>query len=584
MDDNNSFLSNYNNDANNDADAKITIRDADIGYKYEQKSDFKKPAKPGRNASAGKQSKLLIPIIVGSIIVVGVVLVLILLLNQGVEVLDFNDWALTDVQLWAGENGVMLQTEDAYNDEYETGHVIAQDPPPGTKIKKGAFVKLTVSLGHDLSVLLPLPDILSMTMDDVEAWAEQNFMTKVRITTEFSNTVASGHVIRFEINDDTVTGDEVYRDTPIYVIVSKGAEDDTAVSVTVPDFKTMALGESYVFASENGITLNVQEEYDDYVPMGSIISQSVKADETISKGDTVTLVISKGKKIIVPKFSGYSVEKATAKAAELGITVTIRQRYSSASAGAFLSQSLDADSIYQPGDILELCYSLGNKIVLASYVGQPRDAIESWANDLNEQGARITIKVTETKSNAAAGTIIFQDPVSTVIAPKSTVNITVSLGKVVYVPDFIDDGGTYNTAVTREKAIALCEEAGIIPVFVEENKSGRLPGEVWSQSIAAGTEAAEGSSITLKYTPTTQVTVPGFVGMDKSTANGHANKFEITYVVSENYVVGQEGKVQEQSLLAGTTVVSGTAITLTICPDEPIIPSSVPPEDTTSED
>ena len=54
-----------------------------------------------------------------------------------------------------------------------------------------------VSLGHDLSVTLPLPDLMSMTKEEIEAWAE-NFMAKVRITAEHSLDVPVGRVIRYE--------------------------------------------------------------------------------------------------------------------------------------------------------------------------------------------------------------------------------------------------------------------------------------------------------------------------------------------------------------------------------------------------
>ena len=49
-----------------------------------------------------------------------------------------------------------------------------------------------------------------------------------------------------------------------------------SIQVEVPDFRTMTLGDSYAFANENGVVLNVVEQYDDYVPKGSIISQSEK--------------------------------------------------------------------------------------------------------------------------------------------------------------------------------------------------------------------------------------------------------------------------------------------------------------------
>lgn len=584
MNGNNDFLSGYNsgkngsskNGGSKNGDAKkdnIQVKSATLpSMKYEEKSGFVKPKKkaaPSSSAPRGKRPNNMVLIIggVAAIAVIAVVL-LIALGGGGVEVKNFEGWAYSDVQLWANENNIKLQPEQEYNDAFDEGKVISQGVAAGEKIKKGEFLPIKVSKGHDMSITLELPDLSNMTKDEVEAWAAQNFMSKVRITTEYSDTVPMGKVIRYEVNDNTVVG-EVRRDTPVYVIVSKGKEDEAAIDITVPDFKTKTISECFVFAAENGINLIIEEQYDDYVPKGSIISQSVKPEEKVKKGTEITVVLSKGKKIIVPDFSGYSKEKAQAVALELGVQISIKEKYSGSSEGRFLSQNIAAGSVLEDGDFLELVYSMGNKIVVASYVGQTRDAIESWAKELNKFDARITIKATYTQSNQPAGTIIHQDIANKVVGRSTTIRITVSEGSVVFVPDFVAEAGLpYGEVITREDALKMCEEVGIIPIFIESASTGRLPGEVWSQSVAAGEEAYQGSTITLKYTPSAQTQVPDFKGMTKQEIldAGHNMKLHITFVTAEEAVAGFEGKVYEQSVAAGTTVATGTKITLTISP------------------
>lgn len=575
MDNNNNFLSSYNkkNDSQKEKlDKKIPVKTMTVStQKYEEKSGFKKPQKQdGRlRITTKSKTKIIVPIVIGVVVILGIIIGGIALLNGGIEVKDFTDWTVNDIQFWARDNGVILQVEEVYNDEFDANKVISQDAAEGTKVKKGDFIKVTVSLGHDLSVLLPLPDLMSMTKVEVEAWADENYMTKVRITTEYNNEVVSGKVIRYEINDNTVVS-EVKRDTPVYVIVSKGAEDETAILVTVPDFKTMPLSECYVFANDNGIVLNVEEAYDDFVPNGSIIAQSVKVDEKVNKGDEIVLTVSKGKKITIPSFSGYSKDKAMAVAGELGIPVTIKEKYSSSSAGRLISQSIDAGSVLDEGDFLELSYSIGNKIILSSFVGQTRDAIESWAKDLNEQGARISISATYTQSNSAKDTIIQQNVANISIGIKTTINITVSLGKAIFVPDFIAPKGSgYDLAITREKALIMCEALNIVPVFVEESLANRLPGEIWYQSIDAGTEVTEESTITLKFTPANVKTaVPNFINMTKAQvlAGNFYKALDITFEDVEAHVEGYDDTVYEQSIAANTTVVAGSPIILYISP------------------
>jgi beta-lactam-binding protein with PASTA domain len=578
MDDNNRFLNNYKKKTAEQSvepvkEAPAAETAGPPSRRYEEKSGFRPLRTPGGGAPTGrKKLNVLVPIIIAAVVVIGAVIGLIVYLNRGVEVMDFKGWTISDVQLWASDNKVKLQTEEQYNDQVDENKIISQEPADGATVAKGGFVKVVISKGHDLTVSLPLPDIMNMTKEEIDAWSAQNFMTKVRITTEFSDDVEEGRVISFEINDNTVV-DNVKRNTPIYIIVSKGKEDDTSVLITIPNFREKTISDSYIFANENGLLLKVEEQYDDYAPKGTIISQSVKADDKVKKGTEISLVVSKGKKITVADFSPYTKQKAQALATELGIPVSILEKYSTAATGKFISQSIPAGTVYEDGDVLELYYSLGNKVVIGNYVGQMRDAMETWAKELNDQGCAITIKATYTQSNAAKGAIIYQDKANTSIGVKTTINITVSSGKAVFVPDFVAPAGSgYDAAITREKALAMCEALNIVPVFVKASKSGRLPGEIWSQSVAAGKEVSEGTKITLKYNPSsTTISVPNFVGMTEAQirAGNYFKQLAITFVYAETYVDGYPEKVYQQSVRANTTVVAGTAVTLTISPAAP---------------
>ncbi|HHY83759.1 MAG TPA: PASTA domain-containing protein [Clostridiales bacterium] len=542
-----------------------------------EKSGLVKPKNIGaeRPPSVPAKSKKTAAIAVGSVVLICIIVALFLLLNRGISMINLVGWTENDAQLWARSNGIILQVEEEYNDEYEEGRVVSQSIAEGIPVKKGDFVRIVVSLGHDLSVTLPIPDFMSMTKKEIDDWAAENFMTKVRITTEFSDTVEAGKVIRYEINDDRVVN-EVRRDSPIYIIISKGPEDKEAATIEIPNFKIMSIAECYSFAEENGLVLTIEEEYDDFAPKGSIISQSVKAEEKVPVGTEIILVVSKGKMIAVPDFSKYPKDMAAAVAGELGIPITISERYSSLPAGSFISQSIKAGTIYESGQMVELSYSIDNRITLPSFVGQTKDAIEMWAKELNSKGASIKIKSTNTSSNTAPGTILTQDKSNTLIAINATINITVSSGKIVYVPDFVAPAGSgYDVAITREEAIAMCEALNIVPIFVAESKAGRLPGEVWSQSISAGKEINEGSTITLKYNPANvQVTVPDFTNMTKEEilANNYHKSFDIKFVVGAEYQEGMDDKVYEQSLQTGTKVAAGTVITLTIGPKQVAAP------------
>jgi serine/threonine-protein kinase len=579
MDENNAFFDAYKKKAaelNQTHEEEATASEASAAatssgdMNYNMESGFVKPEKPEPAVTvAPRKDKRIIAAVVGTLILLCVVFI-ILFLNRGVELIDFTGWTENDAQLWARNHGILLQVEKEYNDDYEAGKVFVQHTESGTRVKKGSFVLLGMSLGHDLSVTLPLPDIMSMTKDEIDQWTAQNYMSRVRVTAEYSDEVPTGGVIRYEVNDNTVVN-EVRRDSPIYVILSRGPEVGGTL-ITLPNFKEMPLAQCYVFANENGLVLTVKEEYDDFIPEGNIILQSIKAEEIVAQGTEIVLVVSKGKKILVPNFSGYNRERAMAAAGSLGITVITNERYSNASAGFFLSQSIRAGRVYESGDILELSYSMGNQIIISSFVGSTQDALENWASGLNANGARITINVTSTQSNSPKGTIISQNKDNMAIGISTNINIIVSSGGVVYVPDLVATTGSgYDTAITREKAIAICEAYNIIPMFVAEAKSGRLPGEIWFQSLPAGSETTEETTITLKYVPANvQVTVPDFVGMTQAEIQngGYDKLLELQFVYGEA-LEGKANQVTAQSLRVGAKVASGSSIILTVSPSIP---------------
>ena len=166
--------------------------------RYDIKSGFIKPEKKASTAvipANAKTKRIITAAAIGAGIILCAAIAVFFLLNQSIEVVDLTGWTENNAQLWAREHGVILQIEEQYSDEVEAGKVIAQSTPAGTKIKKGDFIKLTVSLGYDLSVTFPIPDFMSMTKSEIEKWAADNHMTKVRITTEYSDEVEAGKVI-----------------------------------------------------------------------------------------------------------------------------------------------------------------------------------------------------------------------------------------------------------------------------------------------------------------------------------------------------------------------------------------------------
>ena len=587
MNDNNDFLKGYKdkNSSVNEKSAPSKPADdvKDEGMSFEEKPTFQKKSsdysqRSYYNSRSGAKSKKLKNTIAIGLTLFSILLVIIAIVvikSGGTVVPDFTGWARNDFMLWASENEVLSQIDEQFSDTVEADTIYDQNPKEGEKVKKGDFVKVFVSKGPDQSIELDIPDFKNMTSTQIEAWAEQNYMTKVRITSQHDAVVPLGYVIEYEINDNTVI-DKIKRDTPIYIVVSKGPEQEQSKDIEIPDFKTMGISETVIFAQENGLNLQIDKQYDDYIPANSIISQSVAKETIVHPGDDIKIIVSLGKKVLMISFKSYSIEEAPSRAAQLGISYNISERYSSSKKGRLIWQSIEEGTEIKEDMHLDLRYSLGSKIFIGNYVGMKQSEIQKWLEAENLLGARACLNVTYTKNSAEPGTIIQQSISDTYIYRDTTIKVVVSSGDIIYTPDFVAPSDSlYEDVITREKALEMADGLDITLVFVEAAVSDgtvRRAGEVWYQSIAAGKEINAGTTVTLKYNPLgTTVQVPDFTGNTQTQVEGMSeySKLTITFVEGD-YKIDYAGQVYSQSIEAETIVAQGTAITLYVSPEEKV--------------
>ncbi|MGN0556677.1 MAG: Ltp family lipoprotein [Acutalibacteraceae bacterium] len=69
--------------------------------------------------------------------------------------------------------------------------------------------------------------------------------------------------------------------------------------ITVADFSTMSKADIESWAAANNVTVKFSKEHSDSVATGSVISQNIKANESVEAGSTIRVVISKGKQVSI---------------------------------------------------------------------------------------------------------------------------------------------------------------------------------------------------------------------------------------------------------------------------------------------
>ncbi|MFJ6521404.1 Stk1 family PASTA domain-containing Ser/Thr kinase [Streptomyces filamentosus] len=177
---------------------------------------------------------------------------------------------------------------------------------------------------------------------------------------------------------------------------------------------------------------------------------------------------------------------------------------------------------------------------------------------LAEEGLAPGVVTSAFSTTVAQGAVIGSDPEpGTERSPDSTVALVVSKGAPVDVPDV--------TGETVEDATASLQEAGLkVTVAPERVHSPEDAGAVAAQSLAEGSRAAKGDTITLTVSRGPRpVEVPDVVGMTTDEAREELENAGFEVKVEKSFpFLGDE--VTGQSVEGGETAPEGSTVAITI--------------------
>ena len=221
------------------------------------------------------------------------------------------------------------------------------------------------------------------------------------------------------------------------------------------------------------------------------------------------------------------------------------QESKSSSASAASSSSAAEDVMYTVPNVVSLTQADAKKAILAS-------------------GLQVGTIKNEPSDKVPRGSVISQSPEGLTNAKaNSKVDLVVSTGKAeskdVAVPDL--KGKTQHDA---EKALS---DVGLVGVASNPEETDEVqPGQVFKQSIAAGTTVKEGTKIafTVALAPA-EATVPNVVGMTRDDAKKAITDAKLGFDSATSYNdTVPEGNVISQSLDAGKKVKQGTTVSVNV--------------------
>ncbi|GAA3396561.1 Stk1 family PASTA domain-containing Ser/Thr kinase [Streptomyces roseoviridis] len=207
-------------------------------------------------------------------------------------------------------------TERAYSDVYERGTVMAVDPAPGERIRGNGTVTLTLSRGPRI---VKVPNLKGTPLEEAKKALAAEGLAPGVITYAFSRSVAQGAVI----GSDPEPGTERSPDSAVALQVSRGAP------IEVPDLTGESVPDATATLQEAGLKVVVAaERIHSPEDAGTVAAQSLAEGSRAAKGDTITLTVSKGPRMVaVPDVVGMKTDEARGELEAAGFRVKVEKTF-----------------------------------------------------------------------------------------------------------------------------------------------------------------------------------------------------------------------------------------------------------------
>lgn len=217
----------------------------------------------------------------------------------------------------------------------------------------GFFVGSFMSFGKFWSSAeLDVPDVVGRPAAVAQQMLEDNNL-RVKIVEANDDSVPAGQVI----SQYPEAGAHVKEQRLITITISKGGEE-----VSMPDLRGMSRSNAEDKLLKLGLKVSVYEEESDEAA-GAVIRQDPRAGSKLTKGQTVDIIVSKGKKkeITVQSYTGMQVENAKSNLEANGLKLGgVTEVPSTQARGVVISQSPAAGAVLQEGGTVSLTVSSGS--------------------------------------------------------------------------------------------------------------------------------------------------------------------------------------------------------------------------------
>ncbi|MFI3083534.1 Stk1 family PASTA domain-containing Ser/Thr kinase [Streptococcus sp. 2022WUSS135] len=234
---------------------------------------------------------------------------------------------------------------------------------------------------------------------------------------------------------------------------------NTPRTVTVPDVSGQTVEKATEMIEVAGLEVgNITEEATATVDEGLVIRTSPAAKTTRRQGSKIDIVVATAAMVSIPDVTDKDSDTARQELEALGFQVTIKEEYSEKVAqGLVIKTNPEANSSAEKGAKITLYVSKGvAPQVVPNVVGKSQ---ENATQVLQTAGFSVGTITQEYSSSVTAGQVISTDPVAnTELAKGSIINLVISKGKELIMPDLTSRNYTYSQARSQLQALGVNAE------------------------------------------------------------------------------------------------------------------------------
>lgn len=391
---------------------------------------------------------------------------------------NFQNKTISEALKWAKENNIEVTQIYEYSDNIDEYHIITQDIYPNTLLKNVDKITFTVSYGPNYDKIISLPNMVGWNIDDAMKTINDNFLNNVNIDYEVNEEKEKDTII-----EQSISG-QIRRNDEVNIKVSLGSTDDLE-PIEMINLKNKSLMDATLWLKRHGIKYELVYVFSDEIAKNYVADQETDPGETINpKDDTLKLIISKGKKIIVPDLTKLSVDEATEWIINNNLKVKFETKYdSNIEAGKIIEADYKENDEIESGTLITITTSKGPlKMPKFNNISDLRN----WANNLGIEYR----EEYEFNDNVNKGDIIKTIPEENAVINYSDVIIVhISYGKPVTVPSFIGK--------SKSEISSTCNNIGLNCTFYYNGYSDTPYDIAQNQNKNAGSEVVSGTYVSI---------------------------------------------------------------------------------------